>query len=790
MIPRNTSKRYKFVMIISLILRIICNDVSAVQSIIPPEKNVFRIQDNNTCKKETIVKRSNSDEQVPNKRFDKNIDLEDTFNPERKKTKFLAQKLAKEALDSPQLQHRMKSKPTVSTRKLNELLNRDKKRKRKKNKHGLKRYEEHPWLRKQNHIKKKRRKINLPVNIDETNQNTVNKMIKNNIAERHFEKDKGRSRQRHRKINGMPNKKIKRLMRKKDFKKDSRNHGFVSLEYYNNDNVEPIKMQSKDETEIGNDRIARQISNGSLFARKSLINRSQFKQQFTDRDSYDKDLTYDYELLKPWEIDHSVIGQANEDNAVDYASTYLPILTDQKTDSGSLYIPEVTQKDYQFQLVSNINRPKESIYINEMESPTENFVNSDLDFAKVLTTSADIILGPQIEVEHIPSDVLQYQDLRVPRLYSNLNIIPEMSKPQEVQVLYSGTSMNVPHILRKIPGTLNVYIAEKDVGPAIARLSNDYPVISTSQVIHKIINHAPVFSQSTVNRPIEHVLIPDRENDIKRNWYNNGKKQGLIKEKQKAIRIIHGPFQSDDDTNNKSTNDQMRDNLAPVISIKTEEIQRANVSATLNETKEVANQILEKIVDELEEIKSNRATENEQIEGLPCKISGSWITIQGGVRIDMKVTNRTINVTLAKLSPPPAHQGLLNPAWNLTGYAPFTKGGPFSLLAIDNRTKSLAVFAGACRVCQGIDTIVGVWSIARSPQDCREFQIATNIYNDIFRRTKLSSEMKKQHQEIVRLLQKGNKDNRTAEISMNNIVQQNSTLQPNNTLQQYKAEKT
>lgn len=83
--------------------------------------------------------------------------------------------------------------------------------------------------------------------------------------------------------------------------------------------------------------------------------------------------------------------------------------------------------------------------------------------------------------------------------------------------------------------------------------------------------------------------------------------------------------------------------------------------------------------------------------GLPCKISGSWVTTQGGVRLDMKVTNRTINVTLAKLSPPPPHQGLLDSFWNLTGYAPFAVGGPFSLLAIDNRTKSLAMFAGTTR---------------------------------------------------------------------------------------------
>ncbi|KYN01945.1 PREDICTED: uncharacterized protein LOC108774649 [Cyphomyrmex costatus] len=796
-------------MIISLLIRIICNDVSAVQSIILPTKDFFRVQDNNTCKKETVVKRSNLDEQIFNEKFDKSIDLKATFDSEKEDTKSLAQKLAKKTLESPQLQRNIKKlanmrgtlrnhsnmnslpvdriknihKPIISIRKLNKLLNRNEEGKKKRNEYGLKQYKEHPWLRKQTHIKKKRQKVNLSApNI------RANKKIVNNIAERNFlSENDSRSKQRHKKSSEMSNKKIKHLMQTKNFKKNFNNHGFEYLEYYN-DNAEPIKMQSKDE--IGNDRVIRQISNGSLFT-KSFINRLQFKQQFADRDSYDKDLTYDYELLEPWEIDHPVIDQANKDNA----STYLPILTDQQTISGNLYISEVTQKDStfnQFQ-VSNVNRPKESIHINEMKSPDENFINPDLDLAKIFTTSADTVLGPQIEVEHTPSDVLQYQDLSVPRLYSNLSIIQERSKPQEMLVLYSGTSMDVPHILRKIPGTSNVYTAEKDVGPTIERLSNDYvyPIISTSQAMHKIIDHAPVFSQSTVNQPIEHILIPDRENGIKQSLYNNGKKQRLIEEKQKAIRIIHGQFQSDNSTNKKQTNDQIRDDLVPVISIKTtEEIQRANVSATLNETKEVANQILEKIIDELEEMKSNQASENEQIEGLPCKISGSWITIQGGVRIDIKVTNHTINVTLAKLSPPPAHQGLLDPAWNLTGHAPFTKGEPFSLLAIDNRTKSLAVFTGACRVCQGIDTIMGVWSIAHSPQDCREFQIATNIYNDVFRRTKLSSEMKRQHQEIVRLLQKDNKNNGTDKISTNNIVQQNSTLLSNNTLHKTEKKKT
>jgi len=256
-------------------------------------------------------------------------------------------------------------------------------------------------------------------------------MTKSNVAEQNFISENNRHsrhnivnslhpRQKHRKyrkINGMPlNKKtIEQLMQTKNSKEDSNNQGVKYSKYYNN--VKPIKTQSK-ETEIRNDRIIRQISNGSLFNSK-LDNR--FKQQLTYGDSYDKDLTYDYEALKPWETGRSVIAQINEDN--DYAPTYLPILIDQNINPENLYyIPGVTQKDStfnQFQ-VSNIDQPKENIYINGMESPSKNFINSNLNLG-VLTTSANTIFGPQIEVEQFPSDMLQYQDLNVPRLYPNLN---------------------------------------------------------------------------------------------------------------------------------------------------------------------------------------------------------------------------------------------------------------------------------------------------------------------------------------------------------------------------------
>ncbi|XP_036145276.1 uncharacterized protein LOC118646451 [Monomorium pharaonis] len=662
MIPRSASKCHKFAIIISLLVKIVCNDVSAIQSIIPAVQDSYYIQDNNAEKKDAMMKRSNLDKHAFEERFSENIDLKNMFHVlEQKESKSLAQKLANEALRSPQLQRNIKKlaninetlrnhskgmkdlvtdqiksvfEPIANKKKLNQLLNRRKKRKRKRDKSKrLRQREEHPWLHKRNPIKKKRQKINLPVNT--VNQNTINKdtlssMTKINIAERNFKNKNNAHSKRHimsflhsgrryRQINGKPlnEKMIQRLMQTKNSKKDSSNEEVEHSDYYNN--IEPIKIKSKgDETEIENDRIVRAISNSSVSANNPFHNRSRFKQQFTD--SYDRNLSYDYESLKPWEIGHSVIAQANENNAVDHAPTYFPILTDQKVNPASLYyIPEVTQEAFnQFQ-VPNIDQPKENIYINEMESPTENFINPDFDLTEVLTTSANTILNPQNETQQIPN-MLQYQnELNVPHLYSNLSITPEISKSKKVQVLYSGASMDVPHILRKIPGTSNVYVAEKDAEPPIPPLFNDYiySAVPTRQSMRKIIDHAPVFFQSTFNRPIEHVLIPTRESSFKQNWYNSNQKQAFIdknyKAKQKAARIFHEQFKNNN-INEKSTNDQINNDLAPVVKT-TEEIQRANVSATLNETKEVANQILEKIIDELEEIKSNRATENEQIEG-------------------------------------------------------------------------------------------------------------------------------------------------------------------------------
>ncbi|KOC64846.1 hypothetical protein WH47_00349 [Habropoda laboriosa] len=163
-----------------------------------------------------------------------------------------------------------------------------------------------------------------------------------------------------------------------------------------------------------------------------------------------------------------------------------------------------------------------------------------------------------------------------------------------------------------------------------------------------------------------------------------------------------------------------------------------NISIAVHDTKEVANQILDTIMEELEELKTDRSKNNKR-EGLPCRLSGSWSTAQAGVKLDMRVVNRSIIVTLSDLATPRYHESLLNGTWNVSGHAPFKRGSPFTLIATDNTSNSLAVFAGACRVCQGVDTIAGVWSVARQPKGCSDFQVATSVYNDIFRKTKLSS---------------------------------------------------
>lgn len=277
---------------------------------------------------------------------------------------------------------------------------------------------------------------------------------------------------------------------------------------------------------------------------------------------YGKNSVYN-DGLKPWESGRSAIAKSEEDNAT---PTYLPILTD------------------------------------------ENFTNFNLDSELKLTTGANIMFDSKIKAKEIPRERLQYQKkLSISHLHPNVSR-SELIQPEEIQVLYPDAEeswMSTPHILRKVPNTSNIYVVEKDVRPAVTSVFNEhmYSVPTKHKPLHKINDNTLILFQSMANQPVEHILIPDREKNVTQSGYKNNQGELMIekdnKTKQEAARIFHERYKN----NEESANTKM------------EETRHTNISATLSETKEVANQILEKIIDELEEIKSDRETENGQIEG-------------------------------------------------------------------------------------------------------------------------------------------------------------------------------
>jgi len=462
----------------------------------------------------------------------------------------------------------------------------------------------------------------------------INSIIMNNVVKRnfitkndavHFLKNIANHSplEHHWKINGtLANENmIERLMRTttKDPKKHPGDQGIEYSEYYNDNSAEPSKTQSKrDETMFENDRIIRQTANNSIFNNfNKFDDHLQYKKLFTDNDnSYDKDLIYNDDSLKPWETNHSVVAQS--DNAIDNAFTRLPALIDQKLHPNNPHHIRSNQKDSISNQISNIEKPKENIFVNEMEFLTGNSVISNLDVTQIFNTSEKPIFDSQIDVKQIP-EALQYQtELNVPHLYSNLSLDSKMNKlgetGEDTELYYldmkdAESSINAPHIFRKVPGTLNLYVG-RNVEPVVSAVSNEYeyyPAIFTEQPLHKVI-----FSQSVIsNRPIEHILSPDREknNRIEQDQHEYDQTQLMIEKNQKMIENLSKQYKNDND---KICNETI---------MKGEDMksQHANISITLNETKEVANQILGKIIDELEEIKTNQAIENEQIEGYYIK---------------------------------------------------------------------------------------------------------------------------------------------------------------------------
>lgn len=481
-------------------------------------------------------------------------------------------------------------------------------------------------------------------NIDERNSlsdNDIRKLTRNCIA------SSLRSPRRHKKFINMSASKrniIESSTRTttRDLEKKQSGDGEVEYpNYYSENNDEHMKTQrmKQDETdEISNERIIRQISNGSILGDDLFAtDGSRFTRLFANEDFHDKNLN-DAGSLKPWEDDRPVITQLDDDNAISYATTYLPMLADQKIKPGNLYyIPDLPQEGLAFdQLQETIDQPEKNVSVEEIEFG--NPIDSYTDLTQILTTDENNIFDSQHEAEGIFSEVPQYQNhLNVPHLYVNLSDRPGVVKPKEVEILYpvepyvktlTGSSTSAPHFFRKVPGALNVYVIDERNGrPVIAPATEYvYPIVSMNQPMHKVNEHSSVISQSVPGRPVEAILFSEKEqNRHESNTvsdYNVGEQKKMIGKdhnmEKEAAQIFYARHKNKTKEGSGSSkmmhNDRSFVTTTRTTTVKGGDSQRANVSTMLNETKEVANQILEKIMDELEEIRSDRP-DNEQIEG-------------------------------------------------------------------------------------------------------------------------------------------------------------------------------
>ncbi|CAL7949955.1 unnamed protein product [Xylocopa violacea] len=383
---------------------------------------------------------------------------------------------------------------------------------------------------------------------------------------------------------------------------------------------------------------------------------------------------------------------------------------------------------------SNINEPVEPQIpqyknLNSYQQPETNMqglqpTNFDQD-----------IVSPQIENVRIPSvNEVDAEYRTQPNysplpLYSNQEQQEDVLKNSPIQVKYNPI-LNHPNAMDQPLGKIL-----ESLGINVNGDSNN---LNQNPSLNENTNQILPYS-NTFDRPImeQHLLSPSylrkQPAEDSSSFYEGNNARGLEYQTNK-FRNRDGYFRRQSIQNGGYYNN----NILTHLEDEKNPTHHMNISIAVHDTKEVANQILDTIMEELEELKTDRSKNNKR-EGLPCRLSGSWSTAQAGVKLDMRVVNRTIIVTLSDLTTQRLHESLLNATWNVSGHVPFKRGSPFTLTATDNNTNSLAVFVGSCRVCQGIDTIAGVWSIARQPKDCRDFQVATSVFNDIFRKTKLSS---------------------------------------------------
>ncbi|CAK9822501.1 hypothetical protein ANTRET_LOCUS1027 [Anthophora retusa] len=555
---------------------------------------------------------------------------------------------------------------------------------------------------------------------------------------------------------------IDRLMKTTTKDPSKRNPGDQGIEYsdyYSDDEILQDLAANKIPVQVANlnsnDRFAREALNFTPYRDR---NRRRIDKMLRDRIKHKKEMKYRdtsvdslNNLPNYPEIERTPLSRRNimlDDSSSNYPSSYESFEhrrenIDSPYSDNNEFLEQSRGIDESTDLQSNafdVNKlnieaqyPERFNYMNQYRTPEETLVpsnelqslNTNEPIASQLPSIRDLnnyqedgsFNQPQMENPRIPS--VNVEDIETQPSYSPLQLYnkqEEQQPEQSVQPEYdpSGLPNAMDQPLGKILESLGI-----NVNGASSNF-NPYQVSSYT---------------NTMDRPVERMLSPSylrkrpnedfnsyhEGNNVKELDFETSRSRNREKEREGHFRrhlIENGEFDRNTFDDEKPTH--------------------MNISIAVHDTKEVANQILDTIMEELEELKTDRSQNNKR-EGLPCRLSGSWSTAQAGVKLDMRVVNRTIIVTLSDLTPPRYHESLLNGTWNVSGNVPFKRGSPFTLIATDSASNSLAVFVGTCRVCQGVDTIAGVWSVARQPKGCNDFQVATTVFNDIFRKTKLSS---------------------------------------------------
>lgn len=80
----------------------------------------------------------------------------------------------------------------------------------------------------------------------------------------------------------------------------------------------------------------------------------------------------------------------------------------------------------------------------------------------------------------------------------------------------------------------------------------------------------------------------------------------------------------------------------------------------------------------------------------PCDINGSWISVAGGVRLDINIINgKALEIKMEELSPEGKTPGFLKKGnWSLTGSLPLPQTSFIMLTGSNAQEKQVATFIG------------------------------------------------------------------------------------------------